>query len=107
MVYYLALTFPQAAVLISGMIGNNSCGARSLIYGKTVDNILELQVVLVDGQLINTSSLDVDAYQKHKQTDLGVTIYSTISEPEKNRMRFVLDSQSDAKGFRIQFGFNF
>lgn len=66
---------------LGGMIGNNSCGARSLIYGKTVDNILELQVVLADGQLINTSSLDVDAYQKkHKQTDLEGTIYRTISE---------------------------
>ncbi|MGH9459857.1 MAG: FAD-binding oxidoreductase, partial [Vicinamibacteria bacterium] len=34
---------------LGGMIGNNSAGARSLIYGKTVDNVLEVRVILADG----------------------------------------------------------
>jgi len=34
---------------IGGMIGNNSAGARSVLYGKTVDHVLELDVVLSDG----------------------------------------------------------
>jgi FAD/FMN-containing dehydrogenase/Fe-S oxidoreductase len=34
---------------IGGMVGNNSAGARSLIYGKTVDNVLEVKAVLADG----------------------------------------------------------
>jgi FAD/FMN-containing dehydrogenase/Fe-S oxidoreductase len=34
---------------IGGMIANNSCGAHSLIYGRTVDHILALDVVLSDG----------------------------------------------------------
>ncbi len=34
---------------IGGMVGNNSAGARSLIYGKTVENVLEVKVVLSDG----------------------------------------------------------
>ncbi len=36
---------------IGGMIGNNSAGARSLRYGKTVDHIESLDVVLADGSL--------------------------------------------------------
>jgi FAD/FMN-containing dehydrogenase/Fe-S oxidoreductase len=36
---------------IGGMMGNNSCGAHSLIYGKTVDHVIETQVVLADGSL--------------------------------------------------------
>jgi FAD/FMN-containing dehydrogenase len=35
---------------IGGMIGNNSSGARSLIYGKTVDNVLEVTVILSNGE---------------------------------------------------------
>ena len=31
------------------MIGNNSCGAHSAAYGKTVDNVEALEVVLYDG----------------------------------------------------------
>ena len=34
---------------IGGMIGNNSAGARSLRYGKTVDHVHAVEVVLADG----------------------------------------------------------
>ena len=34
---------------IGGMIGNNSAGARSLRYGKTVDHVRSVDVVLDDG----------------------------------------------------------
>ena len=34
---------------IGGMIGNNSAGARSLKYGKVVDHVRALDVVLADG----------------------------------------------------------
>src|SRR3954454_7762814 len=34
---------------IGGMIGNNSAGARSLRYGKVVDHVRSLDVVLADG----------------------------------------------------------
>jgi len=35
---------------IGGMAGNNSCGARSLRYGKMVDNVLAISALLPDGQ---------------------------------------------------------
>ena len=66
---------------IGGMIGNNSCGARSIIYGKTIDHVLELHVVLADGQLIKMPALDGESYQKKaKQADLEGQIYLRISE---------------------------
>jgi FAD/FMN-containing dehydrogenase/Fe-S oxidoreductase len=34
---------------LGGMIGNNSAGARSLVYGKTIDHVRRLGVVLADG----------------------------------------------------------
>jgi len=41
---------------IGGMIGNNSCGTHSLLGGKTVDNIEELQVLLYDGSLMSVGA---------------------------------------------------
>jgi FAD/FMN-containing dehydrogenase/Fe-S oxidoreductase len=34
---------------IGGMVGNNSCGARSLRYGNTRENVLSIDAMLVDG----------------------------------------------------------
>ena len=34
---------------VGGMVGNNSCGAHSAAYGKTVDNVVALDVLLYDG----------------------------------------------------------
>jgi FAD/FMN-containing dehydrogenase/Fe-S oxidoreductase len=34
---------------IGGMIGNNSCGATAQAYGKVVDNVADLEVLLYDG----------------------------------------------------------
>src|SRR5208282_4481830 len=38
---------------IGGMVGNNSCGAHSAAYGKTVDNLVALQAILYDGTKLN------------------------------------------------------
>jgi len=43
---------------IGGMIGNNSAGARSLKYGKMVDHVETLQVVLDDGTPATFGPLD-------------------------------------------------
>ncbi len=34
---------------LGGMMANNSAGARSVVYGKTIDHVLEQHVVLSDG----------------------------------------------------------
>ncbi len=67
---------------IGGMIGNNSCGAHSAAYGKTVDNVEALEVILYDGtQLSLPGSMD-DA-----QLDAAITrggregeLYSKLRE---------------------------
>src|SRR5262249_16249773 len=35
---------------LGGMIGNNSAGAHSIVYGKTIDHVRRLRVVLADGK---------------------------------------------------------
>ena len=37
---------------IGGMMANNSAGARSVLYGKTIDHVLEQTVVLADGSIV-------------------------------------------------------
>src|SRR3954464_661752 len=35
---------------LGGMMGNNSAGSHSILYGKTIDHILEMNVVLASGE---------------------------------------------------------
>jgi len=35
---------------LGGMIGNNSAGSHSILYGKTIDHVLETHVVLASGE---------------------------------------------------------
>ncbi len=48
---------------IGGMIGNNACGSHSVAYGRTVDVVRELDVLLYDGTRLTvgpTSPSEVD-----------------------------------------------
>ncbi|MBO6761856.1 MAG: FAD-binding oxidoreductase, partial [Roseivirga sp.] len=35
--------------MIGGMIGNNSCGSNSVVYGSTREHLLEVETILADG----------------------------------------------------------
>src|SRR5579864_2274713 len=41
---------------LGGMIGNNSCGVHSVLAGRTVDNVLELDILTYDGVLLRVGS---------------------------------------------------
>ena len=41
---------------IGGMIGNNSSGTKSILYGKTIDHVLETKVILADSTVLNFNS---------------------------------------------------
>lgn len=43
---------------IGGMVANNSAGAHSVIYGKTIDHVIEVDVVLSDGTEATLGELD-------------------------------------------------
>jgi FAD/FMN-containing dehydrogenase len=65
---------------IGGAMGNNSCGAHSIVYGKTVDQVVAQNVVLSDGTkavLEQLSSGVLDA--KLKSGSLEGEIYRELS----------------------------
>src|SRR5215469_16318574 len=41
---------------LGGMIGNNSCGVHSMMAGRTVDNVLELDILTYDGLRMKVGS---------------------------------------------------
>ncbi|KYP13056.1 FAD-binding and (Fe-S)-binding domain-containing protein, partial [Flavihumibacter sp. CACIAM 22H1] len=65
--------------MIGGMIGNNSCGLHSMVWGTTRDHVLEVKVILSNGEEALVKALDATALQaKKKQTGLEGQIYREI-----------------------------
>lgn len=49
---------------VGGMVGNNSSGTKSILYGKTVDHVLETRVLLTDGTELTLSELSPEQYEE-------------------------------------------
>ncbi len=58
---------------IGGMIGNNACGSRALGYGRTVDNVEALTVLLADGTR-GASSTVVERNEPSRNHPTGDTV---------------------------------
>ena len=54
---------------IGGMVGNNSSGAHSLTYGKTLDHVLELTVLLADGSEVVLRDLSPSEVERRSKAD--------------------------------------
>ena len=65
--------------MIGGMIGNNSCGLRSLVYGATRDHTISLRAVLSDATVCEFASLDQKGFSKKLEKEgLEGDIYREI-----------------------------
>ena len=64
---------------LGGMVGNNSCGSHSLVYGSTRDHLLEANVVLSDGsEVVLKGMTSKEINEKCKLDSLEGRIYSQI-----------------------------
>ena len=72
---------------VGGALGNNSCGAHSIMWGKTVDNVREMDVVLSNGKPAHFGALDGSALEARMRAEgLEGDIYRRLFEiGEANR----------------------
>lgn len=72
--------------MIGGMVGNNSCGAHSLVYGSTRDHTLEIKAILSDGSEAEFKKLSTKEFQeKCELKNLEGDIYRSVNEIFSNK----------------------
>ena len=65
---------------IGGMIGNNACGAHSLIYGSTRDHLLAAEAVLSNGAIVSFNDINKETFIKKQQgSSLENKLYSHMA----------------------------
>jgi len=71
---------------IGGMVGNNSCGTNSIVYGSTRNHVLEIKGFLSNGDEIHIHQLSPEELkQKTTLTTLEGDIYSFIQDQLSNK----------------------
>jgi FAD/FMN-containing dehydrogenase/Fe-S oxidoreductase len=72
--------------MIGGMVGNNSCGAHSIIYGSTRDHTLEIKGYLSDGNEVVFKSINKKEFEDkcaldNLEGDIYRNIRTILSDP--------------------------
>jgi len=113
--------------MIGGMIGNNSCGLHSVVWGSTRDHLLEVKALLSDGSEVAFGTMNQQEWKtKNGQNGLEGEIYAKtralLSDadnqveikthfPKKTVTRrntgYALDALLDAVPFGGKEAFNF
>jgi len=82
--------------MIGGMVGNNSCGSHSLVYGSTRDHTLEIIALLSDGSETVFGPITLDEFEwKCELQSLEGGIYRNI--------RDILTDKENQSEIRSQF----
>ena len=67
--------------MIGGMVGNNSCGTNSIVYGSTRDHVISLTGFLSDGSEVVFENTDINSFEtKSKQENLEGEIYNFLNK---------------------------
>lgn len=86
--------------MIGGMIGNNSCGSNSVVYGSTREHLLETKTILADGSPAWFGPLDKGAFlDRCNGLSTSGELHNSIYFETREILRDEANQSSIKKGF--------
>ncbi|PUZ25700.1 FAD-binding oxidoreductase [Chitinophaga parva] len=83
--------------MIGGMVGNNSCGSNSVVYGSTRDHLLEVTALLSDGSEVTFGNLTLDQF--HAKCEAAPSLETSIYQ----ETRRLLSNHATQEEIRREF----
>lgn len=78
--------------MIGGMVGNNSCGSNSIVYGSTRDHLLEVKGFLSDGSFVEFKNLTTEEFKQKieattntLESQIYISTHSVLSKSENQQ----------------------
>lgn len=74
--------------MIGGMLGNNSCGLHSIVWGATRDHVLEVKALLSDGSevVFGAEDLRANAHKHDFKSKIYRELDGLLSHPENQQL---------------------
>lgn len=83
--FFSPITSTANRAMIGGMVGNNSSGTTSIVYGVTRDKVISLDTILSDGKKVVFNEISQDDFdRKCGQNDLEGQLYRQIFDELNN-----------------------
>lgn len=86
--------------MIGGMVGNNACGARSVIYGSTREHVLEIKGFLADGNEVIFGALTNAEFEDKCK---GINVVSPLEQAIYVQAKAILSSATNRTLFDDNF----
>jgi len=93
-------TSTASRAMIGGMIGNNSCGLHSIIWGSTRHHLLEIKAILSDGAEVTFKSLSAEAFKDKCE---GRNVVSPLEQQIYQHLNAVLSKAENRRIIREGF----
>ena len=84
--------------MIGGMVGNNSCGSNSVVYGSTREHLLEVKALLSDGSEATFKTLSPDEFHAKCEAADG-----SLETAVYKQMRTILGNAANQEEIRREF----
>ncbi len=89
--------------MIGGMVGNNSCGSNSVVYGSTREHLLEVKAILSDGSEVEIKSSNNGEYNDLLTTAERKNGTATLSEKIYRETNKILADSFNQTEIRKEF----
>ena len=79
--FFAPETSTQNRCMIGGMVGNNACGANSVVYGSTRDHVISVRAVLSDGSIAEFGAISEEEFAaKSRSATFESLLYRTAEK---------------------------
>ncbi|MFY0255878.1 FAD-binding and (Fe-S)-binding domain-containing protein [Chitinophaga sp. 30R24] len=95
--YFGPETSTANRAMIGGMVGNNSCGSNSVVYGSTREHLLAVKALLSNGEEVTFDSIDADTF--HQKCEGPDTLETRLYQQIRN----ILGNYANQEEIRKEF----
>jgi FAD/FMN-containing dehydrogenase/Fe-S oxidoreductase len=96
--YFGPETSTANRAMIGGMVGNNSCGSNSVVYGSTREHLMEVKALLSDGSEAVFNQISIDEFHSRCEKNDG-----TLETAVYHQLRTMLSNHANQEEIRKEF----